>query len=159
MRMALHRLRDRTVAGLKGLLALSLLLGSLAGLLGVALTAEPAAAAGPPTIGPGVATYSFGATTPTDQFDVLTLVTGGAVNVNPASLTIVTNVPGADGSAAVTTATATHGIITLTNTAAATGNFSLTFAYCAPTFTYPNPAQCTTQQLVYQQPSVGQDFG
>jgi hypothetical protein len=119
---------------------------------------------GPPpsslTIANGNAAYTPGSALPANtpitpnQFNVLTLVDGGAAAVNPASLTIVT--PPSSGSA---TASTSNGIITYTPGASTTGPQSLTFAYCAPTFTYSsNSAKCTTATLTYT-PTTNQPMG
>ena len=60
--------------------------GSLAEVAGT----QVAGAAGAPSW-PTVRGYTPGATTPANQFNVMTLVTGGAANVNTASLTVVTH--------------------------------------------------------------------
>jgi len=110
---------------------------------------------GPPpsviTIADGNAGYTPGGSEPPNQFNVLTLVTGGAGAVNPASLTIVTQP--ASGAATA----ASDGIITYTP-GGATGTQTLTFAYCLPTFTYPNPAKCSTATMTYT-PSADQTVG
>ena len=119
------------------------------------LAAGPAGASTAPLIGNGTAAYQPGSTSPPNQFNVLTLVTGGASAVNPSSLTVVSQP--ASGTATVTT-TATSGIITYTPATATTGVQSLTFAYCAPGDTYPSAGNCTTATLTYR-PSTGQWFG
>ena len=85
------------------------------GLLAVAGTAvlvvTPAAASTAPLINGGTAAYTPGTTSPPNQFNVLTLVTGGASAVNTSSLTVVSQP--ASGTATVAT-TATSGIITYT---------------------------------------------
>ncbi len=129
------------------------------GLLAVAGTAvlvvTPAAASTAPLINGGTAAYTPGTTSPPNQFNVLTLVTGGASAVNTSSLTVVSQP--ASGTATVAT-TATSGIITYTPAAATTGVQSLTFAYCAPGDTYPSAGNCTTATMTYR-PSTGQWFG
>ena len=93
------------------------------------LVAAPAGASTAPLISNGNAAYQQGSTSPPNQFNVLTLVTGGASAVNPSSLTVVSQP--ASGTATVTTS-ATSGIINYTPAAATTGVQTLTFAYCAP---------------------------
>ncbi len=84
-----------------------------------------------------------------DTNNVLPQVTGGATNVNTASLTVVTQPPANDGYI-VTSNTSSTGLLTMypaLNPVDST--FSATFAYCAPTFTYPNPGECTTATETY----------
>ena len=90
-------------------------------------TALPAAAASAPTVANGFAGYTPGTTSPPNQFDALTLVSGGAASVNTASLTIVTQP--ASGTATASP-TASNGIITYTPASGTTGPQTLTFAYC-----------------------------
>ena len=117
--------------------------------------AVPAVAAGGPVIANGFAGYTPGTTSPPNQFDVLTLVSGGAASVNTASLTIV----GQPASGTATAApTATNGIITYTPASGTTGNQTLTFAYCTAGNTYPSAGNCTTATLTYA-PSAGEYLG
>jgi len=117
--------------------------------------ALPASAAGAPTIANGYAGYTPGSTSPSNQFDALTLVSGGAASVNTSSLTIVAQP--ASGTATVT-ATASNGIITYTPTSGTTGTQTLTFAYCSPGATYPSAGNCTTATMTYA-PSSGEYLG
>ena len=73
--------------------------------------AAPAVAAGGPTIADGYAGYTPGTTSPPSQFDVLTLVSGGAASVNTSSLTIVSQP--ASGTATASPS-GSNGIITYT---------------------------------------------
>ena len=118
-------------------------------------TAAPASATSAPVIADGFAGYTPGTTSPPNQFDALTLVTGGAASVNTASLTIVTQP--ASGTATAS-AGATNGIITYTPAAGTTGSQTLTFAYCAPGATYPTAGSCSTATLTYAA-SVGEYMG
>ncbi len=93
----------------------------------------------------GSAVSQLGAPT---QYNVMSLVSGGAANVNPSSLYIAAQPPISDGYAQVTT-TSTTGIITMQPESTATGNFSLTFGYCAPGETYPTGPDCSTATLTY----------
>ena len=117
--------------------------------------ALPAAAASAPTIANGNGAYEPGSTSPPDQFNVLTLVSGGASSVNTGSLTIVTQ---PSSGTATDTTSGTNGIITYTPASGTTGVQTLTFAYCAPGDTYPSAGNCTTATLTYT-PSTGQYFG
>jgi hypothetical protein len=117
--------------------------------------AVPAGAAGGPTIADGFAGYTPGTTSPPNQFDALTLVSGGAASVNTASLTIVTQPASGSATAA---ATSTHGIISYTPASGTTGTQTLTFAYCTPGNTYPSAGNCTTATLTYGA-SVGEYMG
>ena len=119
------------------------------------LMTDPASASTAPLISGGTAGYQPGTTSPPNQFNVLTLVTGGASAVNTSSLTVVT--PPASGTATVAT-TATTGIVTYTPAASTTGVQTLTFVYCAPGDTYPSAGNCTTSTLAYH-PSTGQWLG
>jgi hypothetical protein len=124
--------------------------GSLAEVAGT----QVAGAASAPTIANGTAGYTPTTTTPANQFNVLTLVSGGAASVNTASLTIVTQPPVADGTATAAT-TSTTGIINMTPASTATGTFSLTFAYCSPGQTYSaGNTACTTATLSYAASSL-----
>ncbi len=82
------------------------------------------------------------------QYNAMSLVSGGATNVNPSSLYIAAQPPISDGYAQITT-TSTTGIITMQPESTATGNFSLTFGYCAPGETYPTGPDCSTATLTY----------
>jgi hypothetical protein len=117
--------------------------------------ATPASAAGAPVVADGFAGYTPGSTAPPNQFDALTLVSGGAASVNTASLTIVTQP--ASGTATAS-GTASNGIITYTPATGTTGTQSVTFAYCAPGATWPSAGNCTTATLTYA-PSVGEYLG
>ena len=79
-----------------------------------------------------------------DVNNVMTQVTGGASNVNTASLTVVSQPPAADGY--VTTSTSsTTGIVNMYQALNPVDNsFTATLAYCAPGFTYPSAGNCTT---------------
>ena len=84
-----------------------------------------------------------------DVNNVLTQVTGGASNVNTASLTVVAQPPADDGYI-VASNTASTGLLTMypaLNPVDST--FTATFAYCAPTYTYPTPGECTTATETY----------
>ncbi len=133
----------------------------VAALGGLVVSAAPAAAATPPTIADGYASFvpSVSGTVPVDSFDALTLVSGGAASVNTASLTIVTAPPSGDGTVAVVTS-ASHGFVNLTQAASPvdSAGFGVTFAYCAPTFTYPTAGACTTATIHYL-PAGIQDMG
>ncbi len=140
----------RVATYLKGALA------ALVACVGVSVAvALPAAAASAPTIANGNAAYEQGSTSPPNQFNVLTLVSGGAASVNTASLTIVTQ---PSSGTATDTTSATNGIVTYTPASGTTGAQTLTFAYCAPGDTYPSAGNCTTATLTYS-PSTGQYFG
>ncbi len=117
--------------------------------------AAPAGASTAPLIANGTAGYQPGTTSPPNQFNVLTLVTGGATAVNTSSLTVVSQP--ASGTATVAT-TASSGIITYTPATATAGVQTLTFAYCAPGDTYPSAGNCTTATMTYR-PSTGQWLG
>ena len=82
------------------------------------------------------------------QYNAMSLVSGGAANVNPSSLYIAAEPPISDGYAQVTT-TSTTGIITMQPESTATGSFSLTYGYCAPGETYPTGPDCSTATLTY----------
>ncbi len=127
--------------------AATICLVAVTGAAGLAVVAAaPASAAGAPVIANGFAGYTPGSTTPPSQFDVLTLVTGGASAVNTASLTIVSQP--ASGTATAS-AGASNGIITYTPVAGTSGPQTLSFAYCAPGTTYPSAGNCTTATLTY----------
>ncbi len=131
-------------------------LAALVACVGVSVVvALPAAAASAPTIADGNAGYTPGSTSPPNQFNVLTLVSGGAASVNTASLTIVSQ---PSSGAATDTTSGTNGIITYSPASGTTGVQTLTFAYCAPGDTYPSAGNCTTATLTYA-PSTGQYFG
>ena len=149
-----NSLRRSTLHAAKLVLAVLLFIAAVGTLAEVATTTV-AGAAGAPVIVTGYGAYTAGATTPPDQFNVLTLVTGGAASVNTASLTVVTQ----PASGTVTeTNTATTGILTYTPVAATTGVQTATFAYCAPTYTYPTAGECTTATMTYT-PSTAQWVG
>ena len=79
-----------------------------------------------------------------DVNNVLTQVSGGASNVNTASLTVVTQPPAADGYVTTST-TSTTGIVNMYQALnPVDSTFSATLAYCAPGFTYPSAGNCTT---------------
>ncbi len=131
-------------------------LAALVACVGVSVVvALPAAAASAPTIANGNAAYTPGSTSPPNQFNVLTLVSGGATAVNTASLTIVTQ---PSSGTATDTTSGTNGIVTYTPASGTTGVQTLTFAYCAPGDTYPSAGNCTAATLTYT-PSSGQYFG
>ncbi len=91
-----------------------------------------------------------------DNFDTLTLVSGGASNVNPASLTVLSQPPAGDG-AVITTAN--QGILSLLPGDSATTAFSATFAYCDPGDTYSaGSPDCATATMNYA-PAVDQEVG
>ena len=117
--------------------------------------ASPAVASGGPTIANGFAGYTPGTTSPPNQFDALTLVSGGAASVNTASLTIVTQPASGTATAAPTS---TNGIITYAPASGTTGTQTLTFAYCTPGNTYPSAGNCTTATISYAA-SVGEYMG
>ena len=84
-----------------------------------------------------------------DVNNVLTQVSGGASNVNTASLTVVTQPPTADGYV-TTSNTSTTGIVNMYQALNPVDNsFSATLAYCAPGFTYPSAGNCTTFTETY----------
>ena len=90
-----------------------------------------------------------------DNFDVLTLVSGGASSVNTSSLTVVSQPPAGDGSVAVSGS----GILSLLPSDTATSAFSASFAYCAPGDTYsPGSPNCTTANMNYA-PATDQLMG
>ncbi|MHB8219497.1 MAG: putative Ig domain-containing protein, partial [Acidimicrobiales bacterium] len=133
--------------------AAALLIGVSGGMLESVVPAGAAVTAA--ALANGWATYTPGATAPV-TFDVLSLVTGGASNVDATSLTVVTAPPFADATATVTA----PGSIRLTPVATASGTFSLTFGLCAPgvpTWTSSDPT-CTRARLTYAQP-VPQTMG
>ena len=79
-----------------------------------------------------------------DVNNVLTQVSGGAANVNTASLAVVSQPPSADGYITTST-TSTTGIVNMYQALSPVDNtFSATLAYCAPGFTYPSVGNCTT---------------
>ena len=79
-----------------------------------------------------------------DVNNVMTQVTGGASNVNTASLTVVSQPPANDGYITTST-TATTGIVNMYQALNPVDNaFTATLAYCAPGFTYPSAGNCTT---------------
>ena len=79
-----------------------------------------------------------------DVNNVLTQVSGGAANVNTASLAVVSQPPSADGYITTST-TSTTGIVNMYQALSPVDNtFSATLAYCAPGFTYPSAGNCTT---------------
>ena len=86
------------------------------------------------------------------QFDVYTIIAGGAAAVQPSSLTIVNDVPAADrGMPSGVTATTANGLITYVQSAAPTGTFDLTFGYCAAgtaTYSAADP-NCHTGTITY----------
>ena len=84
-----------------GWAALALTVLTMVAAMSVA-TALPAAAAGAPTIANGFAGYTPGSTSPPNQFNALTLVSGGAASVNTASLTIVTQPSSGSATASAT---------------------------------------------------------
>ncbi len=93
-----------------------------------------------------------------DNFDALTLVSGGASSVNPSSLTVVTQPPAGDGFVTVS-ASSSHGILDLLPGDNATSAFTATFAYCAPGDAYsPGSPNCTTATMNYA-PAVDQNVG
>jgi hypothetical protein len=127
----------------------------VAGLMASALAAQVttvgrALAAGAPKItGVGYGAYDPLATSaPEDQFDVLTLIAGGADNVNTSSLTIVTPPPGADGKV-TPNPSSSHDLVDLSPAAGASGRFSLTFGICSTGYNWPNTAECSAGTLVY----------
>jgi hypothetical protein len=127
------------------------LIAAIVGVTGLVTLVVPAGAASAPTIANGNAGYTPGTTTPPNQFNVITLVSGGASSVNTSSLTIVSQ-------PASGTATAASGIISYTPDASTTGVQTLTFALCAPGDTYPSPGNCSTATMTYT-PSTGQYLG
>jgi hypothetical protein len=148
----------RSNRGLSGVLARwgALAVVALTAVAMVAVAdATPSVAAGGPVIGNGYASYTPGSVSPPTQFDVLTLVSGGAASVNTSSLTIVTQPASGTATAAPT---ATNGIVTYTPASGTTGNQTVTFAYCAPGDTYPSAGNCTTATLTIA-PSVGEYLG
>ena len=93
-----------------------------------------------------------------DTNNVLTQVTGGASSVNTASLTVVTQPPAADGYV-VASNTSTTGLLTMYPALQpADSQFTATFAYCAPGFTYPTAGECTTATETYGQ-ATNADMG
>ena len=91
-----------------------------------------------------------------DNFDTLTLVSGGASNVNPASLTVVSQPPVGDGTVVTT---ANQGILSLLPGDNGTSAFNATFAYCAPGDTYSaGSPNCTTATMTYA-PATDQEVG
>ncbi len=147
----------RSLFSLSGRLtaATALVLGAALSGATLAVLAGQAAAASAPVVADGNAAYTPGTTSPPNQFDALTLVSGGAAAVNPQSLTIVTQPSSGTATAAPTS---TNGIITYTPASGTTGSQTLTFAYCAPGDTYPSAGNCTTATITYT-PSTGQYFG
>ncbi len=90
-----------------------------------------------------------------DNFDVLTLVSGGASSVNTSSLTVVSQPPAGAGTVSV----GSSGILTLLPGDSATNTFSATFAYCAPGDTYsPGSPNCTVATMSYA-PATDQEIG
>lgn len=99
-----------------------------------------------PTATLSAATVYFNAP---DINNVLTQVTGGATNVNTSSLTVVSQPPANDGYVVAST-TSTTGLLTMYPALdPVDSTFSATFAYCAPTYTYPTPGECTTATETY----------
>jgi hypothetical protein len=146
---SLYSLSHRTLNLVK------LAVAALITMAGVLVFAVVPAAAATPTIANGNAAYTPGSTSPPNQFNVLTLVSGGAASVNTSSLTVLAQP--SSGSATVAT-TSTTGIVTYTPASGTTGVQTLTFAYCAPGDTYPSAGNCTTATLSYT-PSSSQYFG
>ena len=90
-----------------------------------------------------------------ENFDVLTLVSGGASSVNTSSLTVVSQPPAGDGTVSV----GGSGILTLLPGDTATKTFSVTFAYCAPGDTYSaGSPNCTVATMSYA-PATDQEIG
>jgi titin len=95
---------------------------------------------------------------PPDTNDALTLVTGGAANVNTSSLVVVSQPPADDGYV-VAKPSSTHGLVAMYPALNPVDNsFSATLAYCAPTYTYPAAGECTTFTMTYTL-ATGQDMG
>ena len=154
---ATHPTRVGTVVAARYLVATVLLAGTVVGI------ARSAGAAAAPVVADGTAGYVPASvpgapqTPVANQFDVLTLVTGGAAAVDPSSLTIVTGP--ASGTTSVA-ATASSGIVTFTPAATTVGTQLLTFAYCAPGVAYsPGAALCTTATLTYVPSAALQPMG
>jgi len=139
----------------RGVATLATAVVSVAGLTVAAATPPAGATGGAPVIADGFAGYTPGSTAPPNQFDVLTLVSGGASSVDTASLTIVSQP--ASGSATASAGTS-NGIITYTPATGTTGAQTLTFAYCSPGASYPTTGSCTTANLTYA-PSSGEYLG
>jgi large repetitive protein len=90
-----------------------------------------------------------------DNFDVLTLVSGGASSVNTSSLTVVSQPPAGDGVVTISGS----GILSLLPGDSATSTFNATFAYCAPGDTYsPGSTNCTVATMSYA-PATDQEVG
>jgi hypothetical protein len=132
----------------------------------VLATSSAGAAGSAPTVTNGIAAFTVGDNDPgANTFDVDTLVTGGAANVDSNSLTVVNPAPAGDATSTVASS-ASHGFITTTlaldgsGNVLATGPFSLTFGVCAPgndTYSAGNSA-CSTGTLTYA-PSSNQNMG
>jgi large repetitive protein len=91
-----------------------------------------------------------------DNFDVLTLVSGGASSVNTSSLTVVSQPPAGDGTVIANTST---GILSLLPGDGAATAFTATFAYCAPGDSYsPGSSNCTVATMTYS-PATDQEIG
>ena len=118
---------------------------------------RPAAAAAParPTIANGNAAYEPGSTSPPNQFNVLTLVSGGAASVNTSSLTIVTQPSSgsADGE---------HDLLARTDHLHPGGGHHRCpdpdLRLLRTGDTYPSAGNCTTATLTYA-PATDQYFG
>jgi large repetitive protein len=91
-----------------------------------------------------------------DNFDALTLVSGGSSSVNTSSLTVVSQPPAADGTVVANTG---NGILSLLPGDAATSAFNASFAYCAPGDSYsPGSPNCTVATMTYS-PATDQEIG
>ncbi|MGO9027145.1 MAG: beta strand repeat-containing protein, partial [Acidimicrobiales bacterium] len=124
---------------------------------------RPAAAGTAPVISNGVASYiptdvagaPSGTPAPT-QFNVMTLVSGGASTVNTSSLVVVDSP--SNGTTSIATSSTT-GIVTFAPTTTTTGVQSVVFAYCAPGVTYPSAGSCTTASLSIEPVATLQPMG
>ena len=96
-------------------------------------------------------------TAPMHQFDVYTIVPGGAAAVEPSSLTIIEDVPSAArGMDSYVVATAARGLVTYAQGAGAAGDFALTFGICdagTAAFSASDPT-CHVGEITYRQGSI-----
>ena len=97
---------------------------------------------------------------PMHKFDVYT-VAGGRANVEPSSLTILSDVPEAQrGVPSGVTANATNGIITFLQSAAPTGTFDLTYGICAAgTPTYDEEDETCSTGVIHYSPGATSYIG
>ena len=119
----------------------------------VAATSFGTCTGGTGTMIPG----GYVSTAPLHQFDVYTIVPGGAAAVEPSSLTIVEDVPApARGMDSYVVATAQRGLISYAQGGGAVGDFTLTFGICdagTTTFSASDPT-CHLGEITYRQGAI-----